>query len=188
MEHGDPSVGFDIYLAYASPDGAFAEELHRRLEPHCRVLFDRNLAPGTLWDTALPEALQASRTIVVLVSKQSASHWYFGSEIVRRESDASAFGSGRDNPGHSGWAELPCGLERGAGHRCRCDRRSRRGDPHEGFHVLCGVRDVDHEPFRVSPPATRQTAPLGSPSLRSVQQLPDTVSRSARTRAVGAPA
>lgn len=110
--HGVPSVRFDIYLAYASADRAFAEELHRLLEPRCRVLFDRNLAPGTLWDMALPEALQASRTIVVLVSKQSMSHWYFASEI------AQAVNLARTRPGVKiipvvlDGSELPFGLER----------------------------------------------------------------------------
>jgi hypothetical protein len=112
MEHV-PSVGFDIYLAYASADRPFAEELHRRLEPHCRVLFDRNLAPGALWDVALPEALQAASTMVVLVSKQSADHWYHASEIARAVNLARAKPDRfRIIPVVLDGSELPFGLER----------------------------------------------------------------------------
>lgn len=78
------SVEFDIFLAYARPDLAYAQRLYDELQSHCRVFMDRAaLAPGVPWGAAVVKALESSRTIVVLLSEKSQHGWYLQEEIDR---------------------------------------------------------------------------------------------------------
>src|SRR5690242_10097276 len=83
----DPMVGepvcYDFFISYASPDSANAEDLCRRLSGR-RVFFARKtLAAGAEFDLELASALNASATIVILISQRSAEAFYERAEIAR---------------------------------------------------------------------------------------------------------
>jgi hypothetical protein len=92
----DGSVNrYDFFIAYATPDRPKARRLYWFLQDaSCKVFLDvENLGPGALWTSALREALEASRAIVVLVSTQADDAFYQQEEIVR------AIELARDKPG-----------------------------------------------------------------------------------------
>jgi hypothetical protein len=64
----------DIFLGYATPDADTAVRLHDSLigsDANVDVFFDRkSLGLGDAWDEVIPEALRASRVILVLVSER----------------------------------------------------------------------------------------------------------------------
>jgi predicted Rossmann-fold nucleotide-binding protein len=81
----DRSVSrYDFFIAYATPDRRQAQELCWFLQEGCEVFLDvQNLGPGALWGPALREALEASRSIVVVVSTHADDAFYQQEEIVR---------------------------------------------------------------------------------------------------------
>jgi hypothetical protein len=82
----DRSVSrYDFFIAYATPDRRQAQDLCWFLQDNsCEVFLDlQNLSPGALWPSALREALEASRAIVVLVSTHTDDTFYQQEEIVR---------------------------------------------------------------------------------------------------------
>ena len=74
-----------IEAAYATPDRRLAQNLCWFLQDDaCEVFLDvQDLSPGAVWPPALREALEASRTIVVLVSTHADDAFYQQEEIVR---------------------------------------------------------------------------------------------------------
>lgn len=71
---------FDVFVSYASSDKSWATEFVSALkEAGVKIWFDKwNLVPGEPWQEGIGEALRASRTLVVVLSPQSAeSPWTF---------------------------------------------------------------------------------------------------------------
>ena len=69
---------YDVFLSYSQVDKPAVETLARRLrdEDELRVFFDRwELVPGTHWQSALEEALRASRVCVVFIGSGSLGPW-----------------------------------------------------------------------------------------------------------------
>lgn len=74
----------DFFIAYASPDRRQAEELSWLLEEEqCTAFIDTQLPLGTPWPTALLDALEAARAMVLLVSSRMPATWYAQDEIAR---------------------------------------------------------------------------------------------------------
>jgi hypothetical protein len=75
----------DIFLGYATPDADTAMRLYGSLigsDPDVDVFFDRkSLGLGDAWDEVIPDALRASRVILVLVSERVEKAWYTRNEI-----------------------------------------------------------------------------------------------------------
>lgn len=83
MNEGAPPLQWDFFIAHASADAALAEELHDRLQGHCRVFLDRRcLLPGDDWGPRIVEAQRRSRATVVLVSTNTSDAYYQREEIV----------------------------------------------------------------------------------------------------------
>jgi len=83
----NPMVGedvrYDFFISYASPDIVAAEDLCQRLAGR-RVFFARKtIAPGAEFDLELASALNASATIVILISHRSGEAFYERAEIAR---------------------------------------------------------------------------------------------------------
>jgi hypothetical protein len=76
---------YDFFIAYATPDRRLAQDLCWFLQDDaCEVFLDvKDLSPGALWQSALCEALEASRAIVVLVLTHVDEAFYQQEEIVR---------------------------------------------------------------------------------------------------------
>jgi len=85
---------YNFFIAYATPDRQQAKELSWFLQDRsCKVFLDEeDLSLGVSWPSTLPEALEASRVILVLVSKHTNDAFYQKEEIVR------AIQLMRDNP------------------------------------------------------------------------------------------
>ena len=81
---GNEPAGWDIFIAHAGPDKAFAEQLCDRLEEggHRVFLDARRLQPGDFWDVELPRALATSQVVAVLVSENYATAHYLREEVA----------------------------------------------------------------------------------------------------------
>lgn len=79
------SFDYDIFIAHASADRVVAESLYDTLlglQPGVRLFLDtRTLKLGDAWDQAIPDALERSRIVVVLVSERIDQAWYAREEI-----------------------------------------------------------------------------------------------------------
>src|SRR5262245_54675026 len=71
------SLMADVFISYSSKDKPIARDLHRLLsEVGVDVWFDEvALVPGTRWDTALRDAIEGSKSVLMLVGKQPAGQW-----------------------------------------------------------------------------------------------------------------
>ena len=84
-----PEASYDVFISYASPDLAFAEETHRRLSAAgFRVWFDKaRLNPGCDWHREIEAGCEASRIVLpVLTPRWKLSEWTkfetYGAEAV----------------------------------------------------------------------------------------------------------
>ena len=69
---------FDVFLSHSSEDAAAVERLARRLEEAAgiRPWFDRwHLVPGTPWQEAVEEALDASRSCAIIIGPGGVGRW-----------------------------------------------------------------------------------------------------------------
>lgn len=76
---------YEFFVAYASEDQSFAEDLAWELADRHRIaFFDAGHIPfGSRWDEVLTNAITSSRVTVILVSKHSAGAHYEQDEIAR---------------------------------------------------------------------------------------------------------
>ena len=75
-------LGPDVFISYATADGGIAAAVVARLEDSeigCWIA-GRDIPGGTEWDDEIPEAIRASRLLVVILSSSAA-----GSDHVTRE-------------------------------------------------------------------------------------------------------
>ncbi len=81
------SFDYDIFIAHASADRVVAESLFDTLlglQPGVRLFLDtRSLKLGDAWDQAIPDALERSQVVVVLVSERIDQAWYARDEIAQ---------------------------------------------------------------------------------------------------------
>lgn len=88
-----PSKKWDVFIAYASPDRAQADDLFEALSSRWRVFLDhRCLRPGDNWDTSLSAAQRDALITIVLVSSRLDDAYY------QREEVAAAIDLARRNP------------------------------------------------------------------------------------------
>ena len=78
----DPDGWWDVFIAYAGPDREHAHELYQRLAGHCEATWDDCLKPGDRWNLILPQMLERSRIVAVLVSQHTGSAHYEGVEVA----------------------------------------------------------------------------------------------------------
>ncbi|MFH1467215.1 MAG: SUMF1/EgtB/PvdO family nonheme iron enzyme [Pseudomonadota bacterium] len=77
---------WDLFIAFAGPDRARAEDLFGALKARCpslRVFWEGLIVPGKPFDTSLSAALDASRVLVALISGHTEAAWYQRAEIAR---------------------------------------------------------------------------------------------------------
>ena len=74
---------FDVFLSFAGPDEARAAQLASELQNRgCQLYFSpESKQAGSRWRNEIPDALRASRVVVVLLSENSAEARYQGDEI-----------------------------------------------------------------------------------------------------------
>ncbi|MEX1368267.1 MAG: SUMF1/EgtB/PvdO family nonheme iron enzyme [Nannocystaceae bacterium] len=80
-----PDFVHDIFLAYASADVTYARELYDVLDPRDDIdvfLDEKSLDLGDNWMAELPEAVAASRVIVVLMSRAWETSHYAQDEVA----------------------------------------------------------------------------------------------------------
>lgn len=87
-------MGYDLFLAHASPDKATAEQLYDALGAlGVRAFLDaRSIDPGERWDRVIPRAQRESLATIVLVTSRYDEAYYLGDEI------ASAIARAREAP------------------------------------------------------------------------------------------
>ncbi len=103
-----------MFISYAGPDEAIAEQLHRLLtERGKRAYFHpESVQAGDEWRKDIPRHIEASAVTVVLLSEQSATAWYQDSE-VNVAVDAARYHQRRVVPVRLvSDVDLPFGLER----------------------------------------------------------------------------
>lgn len=75
----------DIFIGYATPDADTALRLYDSLigsDASVDIFLDRkSLGLGDAWDEVIPEALKASRVILILVSERVEKAWYTRNEV-----------------------------------------------------------------------------------------------------------
>ncbi len=75
-------MGFDLFLAHASPDKSRVREVYQRLAGEVRVFFDEQLPKGGTWDQSISRALHDSAVIAVLSSTETwSSALYMRTEV-----------------------------------------------------------------------------------------------------------
>lgn len=85
QQPSDDGEGFDAFIAFASPDRAFAEQLHDALSAAGRRVFldSRSLSFGDVWTDAIPAALAASQHVIAVISPATRDAWYQNDEFVQ---------------------------------------------------------------------------------------------------------
>jgi hypothetical protein len=81
----EPEGGaWDLFLAHAGPDGAYADQLYELLAAGGLSVFldSRCVGLGARWDDVIPAALTRSRVVVVLVSQRTRDAHYAREEIA----------------------------------------------------------------------------------------------------------
>lgn len=88
---------YDVFIAHAGADSAFANQLHDALEARGkRVFLDaRKLAWGDDWTTVIPAALERSRHVIALISAATPEAWYDKDEFIQAIDQTRASGGHR---------------------------------------------------------------------------------------------
>ena len=85
----EPTPRFDFFISYAGPDQARALDLHAALERRGQRVFLDALSqePTDRWTVVVPAALEASRTVVVLLSREGTARGHYDKDEVIRAVD-----------------------------------------------------------------------------------------------------
>lgn len=88
---------YDVFIAYASADRAFATQLHDALGAQGkRVFLDASsLSFGDHWTTVIPAALERSRHVIALISAATPDAWYDKDEFIQAIEQTRASGGRR---------------------------------------------------------------------------------------------